>query len=292
MERRIDLSESLKVIVDGQFDWTAFIALLAKGSLKIGLVLLVFLIVSPLGKKLIKKSLDTAGGSQKLSESRAKTLEKLSINVYSYILIFVLIATVMGLLGIDLAPLIAGAGVVGLAIGFGAQGLVSDVVTGFFLLLEKQIEVDDYVTAGGMNGVVEEVGLRTTRIRSFDGTLNFVPNRHIDTVSNHSRGNMRALVDIGIAYDENIDEAMAVLQKVCDEFTSDERMKDGPSVLGVQSLGSSDVVLRVLGHTENMQQWAVERDLRKRMKEALDEAGIEIPYPYQMNVYKDENKGE
>ncbi|MCD5322506.1 MULTISPECIES: mechanosensitive ion channel family protein [Pontibacillus] len=259
-------------------------------AMKIVLVLLVYLIISPIGKKLIQRSLYKAGNNQKLTEARAKTLEKLMINIYSYVLGFILIATIFGLLSIDLAPLIAGAGIIGLAIGFGAQGLVSDVVTGFFLLLEKQVEVDEYVTAGGMNGVVEEIGLRTTKIRSFDGTLNFVPNRHISTVSNHSRGNMRALVDIGIAYDENIDEAMVVLQKVCDEFAqNDERFKDGPNVLGVQSLGSSDVVLRVLGQTENMQQWAVERDLRKRMKEALDEAGIEIPFPHQVYIEKKES---
>ncbi len=267
-----------------------FLIDLLKGALKIGLVIIVFLIVSPIGKKIISSSIQKTGKKQKITEGRSKTLEKLSINVYSYVLGFILIATIFGLLNINLAPLIAGAGIIGLAIGFGAQGLVSDIVTGFFLLIEKQIEVDEYVTAGGMNGVVEEIGLRTTQIRSFDGTLNFVPNRHINTVSNHSRGNMRALVDIGIAYGENIDEAMKVLQQVCDEFAqNDDRFKDGPNVLGVQTLGSSDVVLRVLGHTENMQQWAVERDLRKRMKEALDAAGIEIPFPHQVYIEKKEN---
>lgn len=100
---------------------------------------------------------------------------------------------------------------------------------------------------------------------------------------------MRALVDIGIGYDENIDQAMTVLKEVADEFANDERFKEGPSVLGVQNLGSSDVVIRILGKTENMEQWAVERDLRKAMKEALDQAGIEIPYPHQVNVTKKEN---
>ncbi len=275
---------------DGEFNMGGLLEAVIIGGLKIGLVLIVFLIISPIGKKVITSSIQQAGKKQKISEGRSKTLEKLSINVYSYVLGFILIATIFGLLNIDLAPLIAGAGIVGLAIGFGAQGLVSDIVTGFFLLIEKQIEVDEYVTAGGMNGVVEAIGLRTTQIRSFDGTLNFIPNRHINTVSNHSRGNMRALVDIGIAYGENIDEAMKVLQQVCDEFAqNDDRFKDGPNVLGVQTLGSSDVVLRVLGHTENMQQWAVERDLRKRMKEALDAAGIEIPFPHQVYIEKKED---
>ncbi len=280
----------MDLMQDGEFNLGNLIDAVITGGLKIGLVLIVFLIVSPLGKKLISTSIQRAGKQKRITEGRSKTLEKLSINVYSYVLGFILIATIFGLLNINLAPLIAGAGIIGLAIGFGAQGLVSDIVTGFFLLIEKQVEVDEYVTAGGMNGVVEEIGLRTTQIRSFDGTLNFVPNRHISTVSNHSRGNMRALVDIGIAYGENIEEAMKVLQQVCDEFAqNDERFKDGPNVLGVQTLGSSDVVLRVLGHTENMQQWAVERDLRKRMKEALDAAGIEIPFPHQVYIEKKED---
>ncbi|MFC0522240.1 mechanosensitive ion channel family protein [Pontibacillus salicampi] len=280
----------MNLFVDGDFSWTAFLDSVISAGLKIGLVLLVYVIISPIGKRLISRIINGAGNKQKLSEGRSKTLERLILNIYSYVLGFILIATLLGLFDINLAPLIAGAGIIGLAIGFGAQGLVSDVVTGFFILLEKQVEVDEYVTAGGMNGVVEEVGLRTTKIRSFDGTLNFVPNRHISTISNHTRGNMRALVDIGIAYGENIDEAMAVLQKVCDEFQQDERVTDGPNVLGVQSFGSSDIVLRVLGHTENMQQWAVERDLRKRIKEAFDDAGIEIPFPHQVNIYKKEDE--
>ncbi len=176
---------------------------------------------------------------------------------------------------------------IGLAIGFGAQGLVSDVVTGFFILLEKQVEVGDYVTAAGYDGIVEEVGLRTTQIRGFDGTLHYVPNREIAGVSNHSRGNMRALVDIGISYDDNIDEAMVVLQSVCQEFAADERFVEGPDVLGVQAFGSSEVVLRILGKTANMEQWGAERDIRKRIKEAFDQNNIEIPFPHQVYIQKD-----
>jgi small-conductance mechanosensitive channel len=267
-------------------NFSEVLGLVVANGLKIILLIIAFVIVSPVGKKIIRATLARASKHNKIAEGRTKTLEKLLINVFSYTLIFIFIAMIFGIFEIDIAPLLAGAGIIGLAIGFGAQGLVSDIVTGFFLLLEKQIDVDDYVTTGGYDGIVEEVGLRTTKIRSFDGTLNYVPNRNISGVSNHSRGTMRALVDIGISYDENMDEAMMVLQQVCDEFSSDERVKEGPNVLGVQTLGSSDVVLRIIGHTENMEQWAVERDLRKRMKEALDTAGIEIPYPHQVNLTK------
>lgn len=245
------------------------------------------MILSPIGKKILASALQKAGTREKISTKRVKTLEKLLINVYSYVIIFLFIVMLFGILQIPIALLIVEAGVVGLAIGFGAQGLVSDIATGFFLLSERQIEVDEYVTAGGYDGIVEEVGLRTTKIRSFDGTLNFVPNREIISVSNHSRGNMRALVDIGISYDDSIEKAMAVLQQVCDEFKKmDERFMEGPDVIGVQSLGDSDVVLRTIGQTVNMQQWAAERDMLKRIKEAFDEAGIEIPYPHQVRVEK------
>ncbi|MBB6455407.1 small conductance mechanosensitive channel [Salirhabdus euzebyi] len=256
-------------------------------GLKIVLLLIAFFIVSPIGKKLISSSIKKISSKQELTEGRTKTLEKLMLNFYSYALIFIFIVTLLSILNIPIAPLLAGAGIIGLAIGFGAQGLVSDIVTGFFILLERQVDVDDYITAGGLSGVVEEVGLRTTKMRGFDGTLHFIPNRNISNVSNHSRGNMRALVDIGIAYDENIEEAMSVLQKVCEDFASrDDRVKDGPNVIGVQSLNASDVVLRVIAQTENMQQWAVERDLRKQLKEALDSAGIEIPFPHQVYMEK------
>lgn len=260
------------------------------GALKIIILIIAFAIVAPLGRKIIANALTRAGNRENISLARTKTLEKLMQNVYTYILLFVFIAMLFGVFDIDLAPLIAGAGVVGLAIGFGAQGLVSDIVTGFFILLEKQIEVDEYVSTAGYSGIVEEVGLRTTKIRSFDGTLNFIPNRQMEGISNHSRGTMRALVDIGISYDDNIDHAMSVLQTICDEFKQDERFVDGPDVLGVQGFGSSDIVLRLLGRTVNMEQWAVERDIRKRIKEEFDKASIEIPFPHQVNISKESSK--
>lgn len=255
-------------------------------ALQILLLIIAFVIFIPIGKKIIEKTIQKSGKSEKLSPGRVKTLEKLLVNLFSYVMIFVFILMLFGTFDINIGPLIAGAGIIGLAIGFGAQGLVSDIVTGFFILLERQIEIDDYVTSGGYDGIVEEVALRTTKIRSFDGTLNFIPNRLLVGVSNHSRGNMRALVDIGISYFDNIDEAITVLEKVCAEFQNDERFKDGPNALGVQGIGTSDVILRVVGQTENGLQWACERDMRKRIKMSFDEAGIEVPLPHQINIEK------
>ncbi|HLQ87831.1 MAG TPA: mechanosensitive ion channel family protein [Enterococcus sp.] len=255
--------------------------------LKLGLLTIAFLIIVPIGKKLIAKTIQKTAQSKKASQGRMKTLEKLLANVFSYTMIFIYIVMFFAALGIEIGPLIAGAGVIGLAIAFGAQGLVSDIVTGFFIILEQQLEIDDYVTTAGYDGIVEEIGLRTTKIRSFDGTLNYVPNRYIEGVSNHTRGNMRALVDIGISYEDNIDDAIVVLKQVCEEFQSDERFKEGPDAVGVQELDSPWVVLRVIGQTENGLQWACERDMKKRIKEAFDQANIEIPYPHHVIMQKD-----
>src|SRR5690606_26822996 len=153
---------------------------------------------------------------------RIQTLEKLLLNIFSYVLIFLFIVMFFGIIEQPIGPLLAGAGVIGLAIGFGAQGLVSDIVTGFFILLERQIDVGDYVTVSNYDGVVEEIGLRTTQLRGFDGTLHYIPNREIASVSNHSRGNMRALVDIGVSYKEDIDGAIGILNNVCEQFKKDD----------------------------------------------------------------------
>ena len=244
---------------------TGFILLKLIGTL------IVFYIVRAIGKRFIRNSFSKAQVKKKMSAGRTKTLQSLTISTFSYALLFVTLVVVLGIFDINATGLVAGAGVVGLAIGFGAQGLVSDVVTGFFLLLEKQVDVGDYVTAAGYDGVVEDVGLRTMQIRSFDGTLNYVPNREVTSLSNHTRGNMQALVDIVIPYSDNIDEAVGIIQTVCDEMKEmNSKIVEGPNVIGVQTFDTAAVTLRVIAKTEMMEQWAIERDLRKAIKEALD----------------------
>jgi len=271
----------------GNFEWGVLLIGAGVIAAQIIGILIAFLLVRAIGKRLINRFFEKLLIKEDVTKGRALTLQSLSENIFSYILIFILVTTIFNIFGLSVASLIAGAGIIGLAIGFGAQGLVSDVVTGFFLLLEKQLDVNDYVTVGSIDGIVEVVGLRTTKIRSFDGTLNYIPNRDILTVSNHSRGNMRALVDIGISYDENIDEAMVVIQEACTQMASkDIGIVEGPDVIGVQAFGASDVTLRVIARVENGEQWAVERQLRKAIKEALDAKGIEIPFPHQVNIHK------
>ncbi|WP_394603216.1 mechanosensitive ion channel family protein [Fictibacillus sp. UD] len=270
-----------------KINWAELMLSVGLWAAKFLLIIVMFLVIRSIGRRVINRMFDKAAAHRKMSTGRIITLQKLVVNLFSYVLIFVFAGILFKQFGLEIGTLIAGAGVVGLAIGFGAQGLVSDVVTGFFILLEKQMEVGDYVTIGGVDGIVEEVGLRTTHIRAFDGTLNYMPNREISTIANHTRGNMRALVDIGIAYEENIDKAIVILQDACDKVKEkNPSIMEGPNVLGVQTLGSSEVVIRIISKTINGEQWAVERELRKALKEALDANGIEIPYPHQVQVEK------
>ncbi|WP_252315716.1 mechanosensitive ion channel family protein [Sinobaca sp. H24] len=259
-------------------------------AIQIILAIIGYFIARAVGKRIIIRGFSKMQEKRNMHPGRIKTISRLLVNVFSYVLIFVLITIILGIFNLPIASLIAGAGVVGLAVGFGAQGLVSDVVTGVFLLIEKQVDVDDYISVAGLDGVVEEIGLRTTQIRSFDGVLHFIPNREIITVSNYSRGNMQALIDIGISYNDDIDKATSVLQEACNKVASIyPEIVEGPDVVGVQSLGDSEVVLRIIGKTENMMQWAMQREILKACKEALEENGIEIPYPHQVYIDKHES---
>ncbi len=271
------------------FNWNSLLVAIGLGALQIIAIWIAFLVIKGAANKIVTRAFERYSQRNDVSTGRAQTLQALTKNIIGYVLIFIFFVTILQIFGIQVTAILAGAGIVGLAVGFGAQGLVSDIVTGFFILLEKQVDVGDYVTTGGFDGIVEEVGLRTTHIRGFDGTLHYVPNREISSVSNHSRGNMRALVDIGISYDDNIDEAIVVMQEVCDRLAAeDENIVEGPNVVGVQNLGDSDVVLRVLCKTKNMEQWGVERKIRKGIKEAFDRHGIDIPFPHQVFIEKKE----
>lgn len=246
-----------------------------------------YLIAKGIGNRLIKRSFDNVRKKGKITEGRATVLERLMLSVLSYTLAFIVIVVIFGIFGLPIGGLIAGAGVVGLAIGFGAQGLVSDIVTGFFLLAEKWADVGDYIITAGVDGVVEEIGLRTTQIRDYDGILHFIPNRNIENLSNYSRGEMRALVDIGISYKQNTDEAIRIAQDVCNTIAAtDDTIVDGPNVDGVQLIEDHKMVLRVTAQTKNMMQWGVERNLWKALKEAFEKNGIDMPYDHQINVIK------
>lgn len=190
---------------------------------------------------------------------------------------------VLGELGINLAPLLAGLGIVGVALGFGAQNVVSDFVSGLFLLAEDQYGVGDVVEIGGTFGVVEEVGLRATRIRLLDGRLWTVRNGEVTSSSNANKGWGRAVLDVGVSYDADLRRAADIIRDVAEEIRSDpehaEKFLEEPEIWGVEDLGDDSVSIRLACKTAPTAQWGLARELRLRIKEALDREGFEIPFP-------------
>lgn len=220
--------------------------------------------------------------------NRAITLSSLLKSVIMYTVYFMAGISILDLFKVPYQGVLAGAGIVGLAVGFGAQNLVKDVITGFFIIFENHFTVGEYITTAGVSGIVEEVGLRATKIRDFGGQLHIIPNGQITQVTNYNRGSMRAMVDVGIAYEEDVDQAVAALEEVCREVNRDlaEIITEAPQVLGVQAFGPSELTIRIIAKTKPMEQWRVERELRKRIKETFDRRGIEIPYPRQVFIPK------
>lgn len=200
--------------------------------------------------------------------------------------VIVLVGTLMALaqLGINLAPLLMAAGVGGIAIGFGAQSIVKDVITGFFILLENQIRVGDVVTVADITALVEEVRLRTTRLRDLSGRYHIIPNGMIDKVSNWTRGFSFAVFDMGIAYREDADEVMAVIKNLGAELKEDPvfapDILEPLEMLGVDQFADSAVVIKFRIKTIPGRQWAITREMNRRMKQAFDTKGIEIPFPH------------
>jgi small conductance mechanosensitive channel len=259
--------------------------------LKLLLIFCIYFVIKKISLLFISKLFDSYMKKHTISTGRASTLESLTKNILSYILMFVLAVTVLQTFGIDATAILAGAGIVGLAVGFGAQGLVSDIVTGFFLLLEKQLDVGDSITTSTFSGTVEQVGLRTTQLRSPDGTLHFIPNREIKILSNHSRGDMQALVDVIISNDNDIPYCLQILQDVCDTIRKEsDVITDGPNVIGIQTFASTSLTIRIIAKTINNEQWGIERLLRQKYQETLEEKRIKLPSLASLALEKDNNK--
>ena len=196
-------------------------------------------------------------------------------------------------LGIDIKALLAGAGVLGLAVGFGAQTLVKDWISGFFLIFDGVVKKDDLVTVQGQTGLVEEVGLRMTRVRSYDGVLWYIPNGQVEIVGNSSRDWRRFMVDVGVAYEGDVAAAIRVLEEVGRrwyEAHKDDVALELPEVLGATGLNASDINLRIVGKvsTEQVNVFPVEREMRQLIKEAFDAEGVEIPFPRQVVYHRKE----
>ena len=227
---------------------------------------------------------------------QVKRLDTLG-RVFRYVTTVIITLTgsmlVLSVIGISIAPILATAGVLGIAVGFGAQSLVKDYFNGFFLLLEDQIRQGDVVEVADKGGLVEEMTLRYIRLRDYEGSVHTIPNGIVGTVTNRSRGYAYAVVDVGVAYREDIDEVYAVMRAVAAELRADPDMAtkivDDIEIAGVDQWGDSAVVIRCRFKVMPLEQWGVRRNFLHRLKKAFDAAGIEIPYPH-VTVYAGQPK--
>jgi moderate conductance mechanosensitive channel len=216
-------------------------------------------------------------------QQRAETLASVLKSTVTFVLGVMAILMVLDTVGIPIAPFLASAGIAGVALGFGAQALVKDFLSGVFMLAEDQYGVGDVVDLGDASGTVEAVGLRVTRLRDVKGTVWYVRNGEILRVGNQSQGWARAVVDVSVAYGEDLTHAQEVLQRIADAMVAEDAWKvlviDAPEVWGVEQMAADGIVLRVVVKTKPMQQWAVQRELLRRTKGAFDAEGIEFPFP-------------
>ncbi|WP_312886391.1 mechanosensitive ion channel family protein [Paenibacillus plantarum] len=211
----------------------------------------------------------------KIDRRRSNTISILVHNLIAYTVNLVAIMLILGQVGLNLGPLLAGAGVLGLAIGFGAQSLVKDVITGFFIIFEDQFGVGDVIQIDQFKGTVEEIGIRVTRIKSWTGEVHIIPNGNIKQVTNFSTYNSIAIVDVSIAYDADIDRAIVLLNEVVAEVHErTESIVKAPQVLGVQMVGNTDLKIRVIAECKPNKQGEVSRILNAEIKKYLDTHGI------------------
>lgn len=252
----------------------------------LGVAVVVTVVARLLVRRFRRKLEGVSSVTQELNVQRAATLTS-ALSAAAVVVIWTL-AVLMVLNEVtNIAPLLASAGVAGVALGFGAQSLVRDGLSGFFILLENQFGVGDVVefqtTAGPVSGKVESLTLRVTVLRAFDGTLHVVPNGNIQVVSNKSRGWARAIVDVRIAYGEDVERVREVLEELFEEVRGDpllrEWVMDGPSILGIEALADYALVIRVVAETRPSKRWDVERSLRERIARRLDQRGIRVPLP-------------
>jgi small-conductance mechanosensitive channel len=215
---------------------------------------------------------------------RSDTLSRVLVGTSQIFIVFIAVFMILSELEIDIAPILAGAGVVGLAIGFGAQGLVRDLVAGFFIIIENQYRVGDVVNIADVGGIVESINLRRTVLRDLDGIVHIVPNGEIRVANNYTKEWSRVNLDISVAYGEDLDHVMEVINKVGQELAEDPKWKASiiaaPQAVRVNNFGDSGIDIKIVGETMPMQRWEVMGQLRLRLKREFDKEGIEIPWPH------------
>jgi small conductance mechanosensitive channel len=263
--------------IDGQ-------AVIRSGVRVLGIWLLswIALRVVTLTARRIEQSVDDGDDSvTTLREKRGRTISQLLRSVGRVVIVTIAVLLTFNVF-INIAPILAGAGILGLAISFGAQSLVRDIISGFFILLENQFAVGDVIDAAGKSGVVEQMTMRVVVLRDLEGTMHVIPNGEIKVVSNKTRGWARAVVDIAIPYTEDVDRILALVRDEAAQFSTDKTwglQLDGPvEVLGIEELRDNSIVIRTLLKTQPGSQWNVAREFRRRLKNRFDREAIETPF--------------
>jgi len=262
-------------------------------------ILIIFVIakiILYLLNKVIKRSFTPLKKTKnyQMKIQRANTLIPLLQNIDRYVVYFIASAMALKKFGVDTTAIIASAGVVGLAVGFGAQSFVKDVISGAFIFFEGTVSVGDVIAVGEHSGTVEAINLRNIHLRKFSGELRIIPNGEVGNFGNLNKGFMRAVVEIGVAYEQDVEKGMKALEKIADRWAEENKdiVLEPPVVQGINSLGSSDVILRIAIKVKTTTQWGAERELKRRIKNEFDKAGIEIPFPRQVIYLRKEGKGK
>lgn len=263
--------------------------------LKVVVIFILIKILINIGNRIISSFFNKQKKSKfGINNKKADTLCGLSKSILRYVMYFIGAIWILETIGLSIKTVIAVTSVAGVAVGFGAQNFIKDVISGFFILFEDHFAVGDYVEIDGLSGFVETLGIRSTKLRDFSGDLHIIPNGSITKVTNKSRGNMRALVDITISNEEDIDRAIDIIKIVNEQMKKDfKEIVDGPDVLGVTNFTDFGATIRIVAKTEPMKQWGIEMELRKRVKNALDKNKIAMPIPKRiiMNNKKGDNDG-
>jgi small conductance mechanosensitive channel len=268
----------------GFFSWQNILPPLIRVIVIITVALALYRFVRVLIRRLVERDIDEDDPIVKrVRQQRAQTLGSLLGSVVAVVIATVTLLTVLGLF-VDIGPLLASVGVLGLAVSFGAQSLVKDVITGTFMLLEGQFAIGDVIRLGDVSGVVEKITLRTTVLRDAEGTVHVIPNGEITRVSNLTKTWSRAVLDVGVAYKEDVDRVIRTLAAIGREFHADPDwnalLVEEPRVLGVEKFADSAVIVRMNAKTLPQKQWDVARELRRRIKKQFDAENIEMPFPH------------
>jgi len=257
----------------------------------IGALVVLVIIVSIIRRRLTRFFERKIPEERMLIRKRTLTFNSVIANLVIVVAFIAAALIVAEQLGISVTPLLAGAGVAGIVVGFGAQNLIKDLINGVFILFEQWYQVDDVVTIGSITGVVERFNLRTTIIRDIEGTVHYIPNGEISMLGNRTQLWSRAVVEVGVHYDEDSGKVVEILEEIFDDIMDDKKYKkmilERPKILGddgISELGDSAIVFKLICKVKPGEQWNISRQLRKRIKDKFDKKGIEIPYPC-TNVY-------